>query len=392
MKLTRRELLKKGSLLCLTGMLGCIKIKTADSGEEVEFEIIPAQYIPNEIYFSDERPVVSIVRINERWSEARGIEYAVTKSLDLIGGLKRITKGKERILLKPNLVSPNSSDTTKPPVIEALAKLMKKAGKDVSIGEASAASIRNIDMSIQGYVCSTRNYEVLRAIQDDVFDKLGYADLSKKIDIPLVNLHIGRMARMHIPDNFVFREIYVHEELNNADLICSVPMMKTHGLAGVTLALKNVGIGGFPGLVYGTVRSEVHRRATEIDKTGTATAIVDMVKANKIGLNVIDASTAMQGQGPSVHQGGELVRMNLIIASTNALAADIVASSLMGFDANEIDTFKWAWKAGMKPSSIDGIEIVGEKLEEARRQFKKPVIVPYTMIKEWYGPRCKKHL
>jgi uncharacterized protein (DUF362 family) len=392
MKPTRRELLKRGSFLCLTGMLGCITVKTADSGDEGEFEIIPARYVPNQVYFSDERPVVSIVRINERWSEARGIEYAVTKSLDLIGGLNRVTKGRERILLKPNLASPNSSDTTKPPVIEMLAKLMKKAGKEVSIGEASAAAISNIDMSIQGFVCSTKHYKTLQTIQDDVFDTLGYADLSKKIDVPLVNLHVGRMARMHIPDNFVFREIYVHEGLYNADLICSVPMMKTRTLVGVTLALKNVGIGGFPGLVYGTVRSEVHRKATEIDKTGTATAIVDMVKANKIGLNVIDASTAMQGQGPSVHQGGELVRMNLIIASTNALAVDIVASSLMGFDPNEIDTFKWAWKAGMKPSSIDGIEIVGEKLEGVRRQFKKPMVVPYTMIKEWYGPRCKRHL
>lgn len=391
MRITRRELLKRGSLLCLTGMLGCIKVKT-DRLDEEEFEIIPVRYVPHEIYFSDERPVVSIVRINEGWSEARGIEYAVTKALDLIGGLKRITKGKERILLKPNLVSPNANDTTKPPVIEALARLMKKAGKEVSIGEASAASIRNIDMNIQGFVCSTKNYRILQAIQDDVFNKLGYTDLSKKIDVPLVNLHIGRMARMHVPDNFVFREIYVHEELYNADVVCSVPMMKTHGLAGVTLALKNVGIGGFPGLVYGTVRSEVHRRATEIDNTGTATAIVDMVKANKIGLNVIDASTAMQGQGPSVNQGGELVRMNLIIASTNALAADIVASSLMGFDADELDTFRWAWKAGMKPSGIDDIEIVGEKLGKVRRQFKKPMVIPYTAIREWYGPRCKNHL
>ncbi len=388
MKLTRREVLKRGSLLCLTGMLGCIKIKTADSGDVEEFEIIPSRYVPNQLYFSGKKPVVGIVRINEKWSEARGIEYAVTKALDLIGGLNKVTKGKERILLKPNLVSPNFTDTTKPSVIEALAKLMKKAGKEVSIGEASSASIRNIKMSIQGYVCSTKNSKTLQAIQDDVFNALGYADLSKKIDVPLVNLHVGKMIRMNIPDNFVFKEIYIHEDLYNADLICSVPMMKTHGLAGVTLALKNIGIGGFPGLVYGTVRSEVHRKATEIDKTGTSTAIVDMVKANKIGLNVIDASTAMQGQGPTVSQGGELIKMNLIIASTNALAADIVASSLMGFDANEIDTFKWAWKAGMKPSGIDDIEIVGEKSGEVRRQFKKPMIVPYTMIKDWYGPPC----
>jgi len=373
-------------------MLGCTKILKADIGDEKRFEIIPAKYVPNKIYFSDQNPIVSIVKINEKWSEAKGIEYAVTKAIDLIGGMNTITKGKERILFKPNLASPNSSDTTKPQVIEALANLMKKEGKKVYIGEASAASIRNIDFSIQGYVCSTNSYQTLQAIQNDVFSALGYIDLSNKIDVPLVNLHVGQMAKMDIPDNFVFKELYVHEALYNADLVCSVPMMKTHGLANVTLALKNIGIGGFPGLFYGTVRSEVHKKATEFEPTGTSTAIVDMVKANKIGLSVIDASTAIEGQGPSVSQGGELVKMNLIIAGTNVLATDIVAANVMGFETNEIDTFLWAWKAGMKPTKIDDIEIVGEKLLDVRKQFKKPWVVPYTMLNDWYGPPCKKNL
>ena len=388
MKLTRRDLLKTGSLFCLSGLLGCNKILRPTIEEEKEFEIIKAAYTPNPIYFSKQKPVVSIVKINEKWSDVKGIEYAVTEAIDLIGGLDRVTKGKERILLKPNLVSTASSDTTNPQVIETLAGLMKKAGKNVCIAEASAASLRNIDITVQGYVCRTKNYKTLQAIQDDVFDRLGYHDISKRLDIPLVNLHVGKMARMAVPDNFVFKEIYMHEDQYNADMICSVPMMKTHGLAGVTLALKNVGIGGYPGLVYGTVRSEVHKKATTVDPTGTSTAIVDMVKATKIGLNIIDATTAMQGQGPSVSQGGELVKMNIIIASVNPLAADMVAANVMGFASQEIDTFKWALKAGMKPAQLDDIQIVGEKPAAVRRQFKKPMVVPYTMIQDWYGPPC----
>jgi uncharacterized protein (DUF362 family) len=115
-----------------------------------------------------------------------------------------------------------------------------------------------------------------------------------------------------------------------------------------------------------------------------------MVKANKIGLSVIDASTAMEGQGPSVSGGGKLVDMNLIIASSNALAADMIATNVMGFKSSEIDTFLWAWKAGMKHSTIDDIEIVGDKLSEVRKQFERPRVVPYTMIKDWYRPPCKK--
>src|SRR5579859_2233051 len=82
-----------------------------------------------------EKPVVSVVRIkNDK------IAAAVEEALDLLGGVERITKGKERILLKPNLVNPDPKSTTKIEVIAALARSLKAAHKDVSIGEGSAAA------------------------------------------------------------------------------------------------------------------------------------------------------------------------------------------------------------------------------------------------------------
>jgi uncharacterized protein (DUF362 family) len=70
------------------------------------------------------------------------------------------------------------------------------------------------------------------------------------------------------------------------------------------------------------------------------------------------------------------------------LATDIVAAYLMGFDPDEISTFKYAWKAGMTPRSLDSIEVRGRALAEVRRDFKKPVVVPYRQISGWYGPEC----
>lgn len=389
MKLTRREVIKHGSVFCLATMLGCAKKADVPWNiKEKEFEIFSAPYAPYPLYFSDAKPVVSIVKVNEKLSDAKGIEYAVTKALDLIGGLAHVTKGKERILLKPNLVSPSPDDTTKPFVIESLATLMKKAGKNVCIGEASCGSQANFKPLIRGFVCSAKDHQMLQNIQDDVFKELGYSDLSRRMDVPLINLHVGKLAKMSIDDNFVMKEIYLHEALYHADMVCSVPMMKTHGLAGVTLALKNVGIGAYPGLVYGSIRSMVHRKASDVEPSGTATAIIDMVKANKIGLSVIDATTAMEGQGPSKAVGGKLLKMNLIIAGTNPLATDMVGARVMGFETNEIDTFSWAFKAGMKPSNPEDIQIVGERLDDVQRSFKKPRIVPYAELKEWYGPVC----
>jgi uncharacterized protein (DUF362 family) len=327
------------------------------------------------------RPVVSVVKIKND-----NIDYALREAIDLLGGMKTVSNGKERIMLKPNLVSQEARDVTNQSVIKALAQLMTAAGKDVSIGEGSAAAGPNFRPGIFGSVCRTKDIEALTEIQQSVFNRLGYSELSKSIKIPLVNLHTGKMSKVKIPDGFVFKEISLHHSLTEIDMLCSVPMMKTHGLATVTLGMKNL-MGLYPGEVYGTVRSAVHSEAAKVEKSGTASAIVDMVRANKVGLVVIDASTAMQGQGPSVHQGGQLVKMDLIIAGTNPLAADMIAADLMGFHPEEISTFVWAWKAGMTPTSLNEIEIRGTELNAVRRNFLRPTVYPWDAISN-YGPPC----
>ena len=329
----------------------------------------------------EEAPIVSVVKIKND-----NVEYAIREAIDLLGGINTITAGKERIMLKPNLVSPTPTDVTKPDVIKALAQLMLEANKDVSIGEGSAAAGPNIRPGIFGGVCRTKDIDMLNKIQEIVYDRLGYAELAKSIKVPLINLHTGKMSKVKIPGGFVFDEISLHHSLTDVDMLCSVPMMKTHGLASVTLGMKNM-IGVYPGQVYGTVRSEVHSRAAKVEKSGTASAIVDMVRANKMGLVVVDASVAMQGQGPSVYRGGQLVKMNLIIAGTNPLAVDMVAANIMGFEPDEVSTFVWAWKAGMTPTDLKGIEIRGAGLSGVQQKFARPTIYTWEMMNK-YGPTC----
>jgi uncharacterized protein (DUF362 family) len=328
-----------------------------------------------------DKAVVSVVKIKND-----NIDYAVRNAIDLLGGMESIATGKERIMLKPNLVSPTPEDVTKPGVIRALAQVMKEAGKDVSIGEGSAAAGPNMRSYAVGGVCRTKNVEMLNDIQQIVFDTLGYSDLAQSLRIPLINLHTGEMSKVKIPNGFVFKKISLHRSLTETDLLCSVPMMKTHGLASVTLGIKNM-MGLYPGQVYGTVRSAVHAKAAKVEPSGTASALIDMARANKLGLVVIDASTAMQGQGPSVYQGGQLVKMDLIIAGTNPLATDMVAAAIMGFRPEEISTFVWAWKAGMLPSNLDDIEIRGKRINDVRKNFLRPTVYPWAAISQ-YGPPC----
>jgi uncharacterized protein (DUF362 family) len=359
-QLTRREFLSTSKDVALGAVAGSIGL-----------DAIGCDYISG-------RSVVSVARIqNDR------IDVAVERAIDLLGGMGAITRGKEKIMLKPNLVNARSEDTTNPEVVRTLATLMKKSGKDVLIGEGSAAAtgfnVKN------GVSCRTKKREILDPMQQFVFDELGYTELGKSLDVPLMNLHSGEIAEVDVPGAFAFPKVALHRSLTEIDLLCSVPMMKTHGLASVTLGIKNL-VGVFPGTAYYSVRWGMHETASVVDPSGTSAAIVDMVRANRLGLVVIDGSMAMEGQGPSVSFGGKLVKMDVIVAGTNPLAADMVGAHLMGFEPEEISTFKWAWKAGMKPTRLEDIEIRSEE-PVVRKAFARPEIRTWASIRDTFGAR-----
>jgi uncharacterized protein (DUF362 family) len=318
--------------------------------------------------------VVSIVKI-----KGGKIGTAVEAAIDLLGGIETVVMGKERIMLKPNLVSNDPRATTDPQVIRSLANLMKKAGKAVSIGEGSGAAGGFNHKNGVDY--RTKNRRILDAMQQFVFDELGYTELADSLDIPLVNLHSGEMVEVEVPDGLAYKELSLHHSLTEIDLLCSVPMMKTHVMATVTLGMKNL-MGLYPGTVYSTVRSGVHDHAADAGSPGIAFEIIDMVRANKLGLVVVDGSTAMEGNGPG---SGQLVPMDVIIAGTNPLATDMVAASVMGFKPGKIPTFVWANKAGLGPQRLDEIEVRGEQVSSVWRRFKRPQLVAWNDIRSTWG-------
>jgi uncharacterized protein (DUF362 family) len=321
-------------------------------------------------------PVVSVVRIKDD-----NIGGAVEEAIDLLGGIEEVCRDKQRIMLKPNLVGPDPNITTKPEVIRALAELMLKAGKEVSIGEGSAAA-PGFNADEEG-VHFTKDPEILDPMQQYVFDQLGYTDLAQSLGIPLINLHTGEMVEVEVPDAFVFNKIVVHKSLSEIDLLCSVPMMKTHVLARVSLGMKNL-MGLYPGSAYCSVRSCIHDESFKKRSPCVSFEIMDMVRACPPGLTVIDASTSMEGNGPT---DGDLIKTNLIIAGTNPLATDMVAAKIMGFHKNEVATLAMAIRARMRPSSLEAIEIRGEQLETVQMAFKRPDLVPWSDIDSWYGAK-----
>ena len=288
-----------------------------------------------------------------------------------MGGIERVAANKEIIMLKPNLVNDSTSCTTNPGVVHALVSLMKKAGKEVLIGEGSAGA----SGYITGPVCYLKDPVKLNDMQQAVFDRLGYTEFADTLGVPLVNLHMGEMVDVDVPGGLAYQKLTIHRSLTEIDMLCSVPMMKTHERASVSLGMKNL-IGLYPGNIFGSIRSDMHDHAAAAGSEGVAFEIIDMVKAtaNKLGLVVIDGSTATEGNGPTA---GLLVKMKVIIAGTNPLATDMVAAYVMGFEPDEIPHFVLAGSVGMRPTSRGEIEIRGESISSVGRNFKRPEMNPW---------------
>jgi len=122
----------------------------------------------------------------------------------------------------------------------------------------------------------------------------------------------------------------------------------------VTLGMKNMF-----GLLPDKFKGKYHAR-------GISKVIVDVNTALKPALTVIDGFVGMEGRGPS---GGTPVKMDLIIAGKDVVAADATAARAMGFEPIEIMHIRKAFEKGL--GNIDEIEILGSKLEDVKRVFKR---------------------
>ncbi len=373
----RREFLKKSGQF-IVGAVSCgfalSNVMCSKSGKKTDAAqnnpSQPNDASPSPFDYSSLNNIVSISKIKNG-----DIDSAVQEAIDLLGGVDVVAKGRQRILLKPNLVAESSAFTTKPEVVGTLARLIQKAGKEILIGEGSAGATGF--NTFNGEVFRANDPDLLDRMQTYIFDQLGYTDLAKSLGVPLINLHIGDLVGVKLEHGLVFDEIMLQRTLTEIDLLCSVPMMKTHDLAGVSLGMKNL-IGCYPGTYYRTARAWVHDQAADAGSTGVAFEIIDMVHANKLGLVVVDGSMAMEGNGPI---DGTLVSMNVIIAGMNPLATDMVAAKVMGFEPSEIPTFLCAQSTGMKPKSLSDIEVRGDTIESVQRKFVRPHLYTWDEIR-----------
>ncbi|MDH4227259.1 MAG: DUF362 domain-containing protein [Deltaproteobacteria bacterium] len=152
-------------------------------------------------------------------------------SVDAILDAARLDTGdKKRVLLKPNLVEAMAPPVTTPvELVEALVDGLRERlpGVEIIIGEG----------------CGAASYDTPHA-----FDELGYTKMAKRRNVGLVDLNKEPLRKLSNPELTRWPEFYLPDILFDSFII-SVPVLKAHSLAGVTLTMKNM-MGAVPPLHY----------------------------------------------------------------------------------------------------------------------------------------------
>jgi len=259
----------------------------------------------------------------------------VYKALSLIEGLDELFRNALRVLIKVNFITIKTYETgvtTDPLVVEAIINQTKKYTDKIFVVESNA---------------TTTN-------ADKAFHATGMDKMCERTGVEFLNLSKEKnKIELTVPNAEVLQNIKVPEIVKGATII-SAAKLKLHNEAGVTLGMKNMF-----GLLPDKLKCKYHMR--DINKV-----IVDVNTVLKPSLVVIDGFYALEGPGPV---SGSPVKMDVIIAGRDPVATDAVGCRIMGIDPNEIYHVRRAYEKGL--GEIEKIEVVGEKIENIARKFRR---------------------
>jgi len=279
--------------------------------------------------------VVAIVKYKgEGFPPPASVKAMLREAFTLLGGIGDIAAPGKRLLLKPNLVAevaPETGAVTHPVVVRALAELLREAGADPFVAEASAVGV-----------------DTEKAIQ-----ATGYQHLRDN-GIEVLDLKSTEKVKVEIPNGKVARQVTTFRPVVEADAIINLPSLKTHDQAPVSLGLKNT-----KGLIDDADKRRLHM-------TGLFQGIADINSVLGAALTVVDGLIGHEGLGPVY---GTPVPLNVLIAGKDPVAVDAVAARVMGVEPAAVDYIRLAAALGLGTLAESEITVVGEPVAAVCRRF-----------------------
>jgi len=283
---------------------------------------------------------VSIVRDTD-------IERRTRHAVELVGGIDKVVGRGDKVLIKPNMVGgfpSETGETTDPEFVKVIVEMAFEAGaREVLVGEGEPfVSIEDL-----------RRRFVNRAIPSTEPLHVRYEKVLRKVGGRLIDFNADGWETVEVPNPIFFEKIQVARALLNCDVLIGAPALKTHHLAGITVALKNL---------YGAIPRSDKRKYHRLDRIEEV--IIDINKVRTSDMIIVDGTRTILHWG-RIDEYLETKKLDLTLAGFDPVAIDTVSAKILGINPESLRFLRWAEEQGLGTANLDQIEIAGITIEEA---------------------------
>ncbi|MEG1790593.1 MAG: DUF362 domain-containing protein [Oscillospiraceae bacterium] len=273
--------------------------------------------------------------------EAASVERALREVLEPLGGLSWVEPGM-KIAIKTNLVArmkPETGAVTHPALLCGLCEMLTARGAEVVVGDSPGGPFNAA--WVNGIYAGTG----VRAVE------AAGATLNRDFSV----------REIAFPEGVAAKQLPLTAWLLEADAVIDFAKLKTHGLTGLTAAVKN-----FFGAIPGTRKPEFHYMHPRVGDF--ANMLVDLNEFIKPRLTLVDAVLCMEGNGPTQ---GVPRHMGALIAADTPYNADLLCARLIGLETENAPTIKAAIERGLCPDSLEKLALYGDPAAFAQPDFEK---------------------
>lgn len=247
--------------------------------------------------------------------------------IDKLGGMKKFVSSGDFVVVKPNIgwdSTPELGGNTHPIVVKTIVELCLDAGaKKVAVFDRSCNEAR-------------RSYK--KSGIEDAVNEIK----DKRAEIKHTEKH--KFIDVDIKKGASLKRWSFYKEALEADKFINAPVAKHHGLAKLTMGMKNI-----MGVIGGT-RGDIHRNINQ--------NLVDINTVVKSDLTIIDATRIMISNGPAGGSPDFIKIKNKIIASSDIVAADSYTASLFGLTGEDLGYVQIGHDMGLGEKRLEKMKIV----------------------------------
>lgn len=266
------------------------------------------------------------------------VEKKLREGFELLGGesyLRRLIPEKSSVLLKPNMLSVEKSGSpvvTNDVVFEAVIRIIKDYAGSISFGDSP------------GFGDARKAAE-----------KSGLMDIANKYGVKFEEFR--ESVHVKLENSILCKSWNVAKAPYEADVVITLPKLKTHAMAYYTGAIKNQF-----GCIPGTQKAAWHTRMP--DAHNFCKMLLDLNTVINTNFAILDGIIAMEGNGP---KSGKPYKMNTLIMGESLSAVDSTAVRLIGYD-NPLDTpvLKEVYDNNWGAVLPKDIKILGEQFENMK--------------------------